>query len=304
MAITLPAVWLLYEIVVQQPGRRTRTASPVSARSYWSARLRSWVLRFSLPAAIAGWFVYWKIATMGHSRPSMPYYMDLSPSALFRGFGWYLNTLWSVDWRPGAWAILAALLLATVLYTRHRLALFFTLYVGLTFSPVIFLVNHRVEYFWYIPLLGVCGLLCCTVKLAQERIAPLLTRRNMLLHRPHRLAAQALVLLLAAGLHWTVQQRWSQGPVSWGTEVAREYRRFVLGIESLPGPAPGETLYFISIPRYFDEETVMTAVQIILRRTDIDARIVTGFPAVFPPEARLRISFENSTVRLEESGGN
>jgi hypothetical protein len=85
---------------------------------------------------------------------------------------------------------------------------------------------------------------------------------------------------------------------TWGTKVARKYRQFVLGIGSFPECTPGETCYFLSIPRYFDEETFMNAVQCILHHTDIDTHVVNRFA----PETRLRIRFKNSTVHLEEIG--
>jgi hypothetical protein len=36
--------------------------------------------------------------------------------------------------------------------------LFFSGYVFVTLLPVIFLVNHRFEFFWYIPFFGIAGL--------------------------------------------------------------------------------------------------------------------------------------------------
>ena len=232
MAVTLPVVWLLYEIIT-------------AVRGPWK--------RFFLPAAIVGWFVYLKIATMEQSDPSMPYHMEISPAALFHGFCWYLNALWTVEWSPGVWIVLLFLVTGAILFTRNRRALFFLLYVALTFLPVIFLVNHRFAFFWYIPMLGVCGLLAMAVKVAHERLSHLLAPRYLPV-------AQVAVLVIAAALHGSVQSHKSRYAHNWGTEVAREYRQFVQDVQSLPAPAPGETLYFTSMPRFFTEDVLMRAV--------------------------------------------
>ena len=248
MAVTLPIAWLLYDVVV-------------------NVRRGSWK-RFFLPAAIAGWFVYWKVAIMGQSNPSMPYSMEFSPAAIFHGFGWYLNALGGGEWSPSAWIVPLILVIGAIGFTRNRMALFFLLYVGLTFLPVIFLVNHRHDFFWYIPMLGVCGLLAVTVKAAHARLSPMLAPRYL----P---ATQAAVLIVAACLHWSVQNYMSRHRYNWGMEVATESRQFVQDVQSRPEPAPGETLYFTFMPRFFSENIVMQAVQVTLRRTDIDVRVAT-----------------------------
>ena len=203
---------------------------------------------------------------MEQSDPSMPYHMEISPAALFHGFCWYLNALWTVEWSPGVWIVLLFLVTGAILFTRNRRALFFLLYVALTFLPVIFLVNHRFAFFWYIPMLGVCGLLAMAVKVAHERLSHLLAPRYLPV-------AQVAVLVIAAALHGSVQSHKSRYAHNWGTEVAREYRQFVQDVQSLPAPAPGETLYFTSMPRFFTEDVLMRAVQVALRRTDIDTRV-------------------------------
>jgi hypothetical protein len=48
--------------------------------------------------------------------------------------------------------------------SRQLLALFFGLYVFMTFLPVIFLINHRFAFYWYLPCLGVCGLAATPAK--------------------------------------------------------------------------------------------------------------------------------------------
>lgn len=245
MAVTLPVVWLLYEIVVGE-------------RGFWK--------RFFVPLAIAGWFVFWKTTTMGQSNPSMPYYMELSPTALWDGFSWYMNALGRTEWTPGYWVAGLIPVIGAILHSRNRLALFFLLYIGLTFMPVIFLVNHRHDFFWYIPMLGVCGLLAMVVRATFERLSFLLKPRFL----P---TVQVSALIIAAILHWGVQDYLSRHPHNWGREVAVEFCQFVRGIESLPPPESGETIHFTSMPRFFSEDIVMRAVQVTLRRTDIDVSV-------------------------------
>src|SRR6185503_19528506 len=62
------------------------------------------------------------------------------------------NIRWQV------WCIGFVALLLLLLILRWRLAAFFQIYVFVTFLPLIFLVNHRDPFYWYFPMLGVCGL--------------------------------------------------------------------------------------------------------------------------------------------------
>ena len=56
------------------------------------------------------------------------------------------------------WLGVLAVLLALCLVLRERRGLFFMAVIPVAFLPVLFLVIHRVPFFWSIPFLGVAGL--------------------------------------------------------------------------------------------------------------------------------------------------
>jgi hypothetical protein len=64
------------------------------------------------------------------------------------------------------------------------------------------------------------------------------------------------------------------------------------GLMALPSPPPNEVLYFESAPRYFEEVHLISATQVALRRTDVEARLVNHFPA----NAKYRLSFQDSKL--------
>ena len=71
-----------------------------------------------------------------------------------------------------------------------------------------------------------------------------------------------------------------------------DHRGFMQGLMVLPPPPPNEVLYFESAPRYFEEIHLISATQVALRRTDVEARMVDHFPA----DARYRFRFEDSKL--------
>jgi hypothetical protein len=68
-----------------------------------------------------------------------------------------------------------------------------------------------------------------------------------------------------------------------------EYRAFVSGLKELPPPPQGETIFFDSMPSQFDENVLLSATQVALRRTDLKAKLV----AEFPSEASYRLRFQD-----------
>lgn len=83
--------------------------------------------------------------------------------------------------------------------------------------------------------------------------------------------------------------------ICWQQGIAKDQRAFVVGLQSLPAPGSGETLFFKSYPQYFDTGVLLFATQIALRRTDVDAQLVDTFPA----GARYRLRYENSQIIAE-----
>jgi len=59
--------------------------------------------------------------------------------------------------KPGAWDVGSS---PTFVCLRSRVV-YFSRCIFCQFLPVIFLVNHRVACYWYLPFLGVCGLVAC-----------------------------------------------------------------------------------------------------------------------------------------------
>jgi hypothetical protein len=71
-----------------------------------------------------------------------------------------------------------------------------------------------------------------------------------------------------------------------------EYRAFVTGLKNLPSPSHNETIFFDSMPSHFDQNILLSATQVGLRRTDVGAKLVTEFPS----EARYRLRFQESRL--------
>src|SRR5439155_8796277 len=104
---------------------------------------------------------------------SDPYYMSITGSTLGSGFGIYFNMLLGTNFPWQNWCIGFVVLLLVFALLRSRLALFFQSYVFIAFLPVIFLINHRFEFYWYLPFLVVCGLAAMLVKTV---VVPIETR--------------------------------------------------------------------------------------------------------------------------------
>jgi len=80
----------------------------------------------------------------------------------------------------------------------------------------------------------------------------------------------------------------------WVESLTEENRSFVAGLRQLPQPEPQATVYFQSVPRYFDEIGAKSVAQVVFRRTDLDGKIVPSCP----PSARYCVEFHNPEVTL------
>ncbi len=216
MTITLPAIWLAYDLLVRRPLR-------------WNT-----FSRLLFPALIGGWFGWRKMHIIGVVDHSHPYYMDLTARTLGRGFGGYLGTLFNVDWRWQIWAIGFFVLLLVFTIPGKRVALFFQLYVFITFLPLIFLVNHRDPVYWYFPMIGICGLAALVVKSISSRLSGSVPRS----------ALAPLAFLIFALMSYETYVFTRNGTAarrSWQQVVASDYEGFVSGIQALEPPQPDET---------------------------------------------------------------
>jgi hypothetical protein len=254
MAITLPAVLLLYEICFRKHKRSLQLAA-----------------LFSLLGVFGAAFAYSRLMSMGGSSPTDPYFMDFSVLTFGRGYGWYFDHLYGMRLRWGAWFIGAFFVTLFLIIRRERRGLFFIGYIFATLPPVIFMVNHRFEFFWYVPFLGVAGLAAVlvsaigrmSVRYSQSKIAG---------------PASILLLVLIAASHGWREWKASGELIENQKSLASEYERFVRTMQNIPQPVPNAEIYFRVIPRHFTPEILQSATQAALHRTDVSAKVVETFP--------------------------
>ena len=278
MALTMPIIWLSYDLLLRKNMVRRMAAHWIlpSALALLRPTRLVWLwYGLSNAAAIRG--------DLTSDPTSDPYYMSITGSTLASGFGIYFNMLLGTNFPWQNWCIGFVLLLLVFALLRNRLALFFQSYVIIAFLPVIFLINHRFEFYWYLPFLGVSGLAAMLVKTV---VVPIETRN------PHWLVecgASVVFILLCWGT-FLVHEEANRPQRSWERALTGEYRAFVTGLRALPAPPPGETIFFDSQPSLFDEDVLLSATQVALGRTDVHTKLV----AEFPPEARYRLRFQES----------
>jgi len=250
MAITLPLLWLLYDVWIR-------------------GRIRLDTL--TVPVIAAAWLAYWRATTMRSIDPHDPYYIDLHARTLVGGFGQYFNWLYGIKLPPLLWCALIVAALGVFFYLRERRALFFLSYTIVTFAPVIFLVNHRWPYFWYIPFFGIAGLF----GLAAQRLTGWVVRS---MPKERWIAANMIVLALWSAGSITLEYWRSVRTRAYEAEMAEQFRSYVSGLRALKKPEPGATLYFNEMPPHFHPEVLNSSVQVILHRPDIHAQFVSTFP--------------------------
>jgi hypothetical protein len=267
MAITLPVIWLGYDLIV-----RTR------------ARLQS-AKQIALPVSIG---VYYAIAALaGNSKTPVDaaYYMDFRGVILGKGMGYYLNELFQTQFLWQMWAaafVVFAILLAAL---KSREAFYFMGYVLITFLPVIFLVNHRFPFYWYIPFLGVSGLAAVLARwltgVAEARIPS-----------PYREIAMCIVFIVLCRSVFSATKESVAGPRYMQHRIESEYRGFLSGLRLLSAPPQNEILYFSkgAVPLYFDDVLLEESIQLTLGRPDLHARQVEEFP----PDSKYRLRFQES----------
>jgi hypothetical protein len=115
---------------------------------------------------------------MGSDSPANPYYMDFSFITMGRGYGWYFDHLYGLRLRWGAWISAMVFLALGFAYAREKRGLFFLGYIFATLLPVVFLVNHRYEFFWYIPFFGIAGLAALVTAAAEKTAEPVIAGKT------------------------------------------------------------------------------------------------------------------------------
>ena len=270
MAVSMPVIWLSYDLLLRK-----------------DMKLRM-LVHAALPGALAVWYSLSHASAMRGIAPDHPYYMKVTGLTLANGLGTYFNMLCRTNCRWQTWWIGFCMVLLIFVLSRSRLALFFQLYIPITFLPVIFLVNHRGALFWYLPFLGLCGLAAIVATVA----VGVIKARN-----PRWLAEAGLYCVFAL-LCWgafLLHKETNGAERSWYRDVAGENRAFVSGLRSLPPPPKGETIFFDLLPPHLEQNVLLSATQVAFRRTDLQAKLVSEFP----PEARYRLRFQDyQLIRL------
>jgi hypothetical protein len=264
MALAMPLIWISYDLLLRKNMSRRMAA-------HWF-----------LPAVLALCYGLTRAGMKG-TLPADPYYMNISASTLVSSFGIYFNMLFGTNFRWQIWCIGFVLLPLVFTLLRNRLALFLQSYVFIAFLPVVFLINHRYAFYWYLPFLGVCGLAAMSTK----TVAVLFESRN-----PHWLVqcGGSVIFILLCWITFLVHKDANRQQRSLARDRTNEYRAFITGLRALPAPRPGETIFFDSHPSLFDEQHLRSATQVALGRTDVQAKLV----AEFPPQAQYCLRFRNS----------
>lgn len=245
MAITIPVVLLLYDICFRRGTLRGKAASVYPV--------------FVLFGLIFG---YSKFDSLGSVSRSDPYYMDFSVLTLGRGYGWYFDHLYGLKFRWGAWMIAAFVLFVWFIYRRERRGLFFLGCIFITLLPVIFLVNHRYELYWYVPFFGITGLASVLANTVERWL-------SVRLHA-HALGIVGLSAFVVLSIgHYRREWQASDDLIRNQHSLAVEYEAFVTVVRNFPPPPPEAKISFKSLPRYFTSESLLSAAQVVLHRTDI-----------------------------------
>ncbi len=250
MALTLPAVFFLWDVCL----RRQKLDND---RKVWYAAL----------AVLGIVYGYNRFLGMSSDSPTNPYYMDFSILTLGRGYGWYFDHLYGMRLRWGAWMIASVLIFGLFMYRRERRGLFFLGYIFITLVPVVFLVNHRYEFFWYVPFLGIAGLAAVAVDTVEKQLRVWIPARAL------EVAGLVLFAVLAMA-HYVREKRTSAEILRNEQSLSKEYAAFVESLRNLPQPEPQGTVLIRSVPTHFTPEVLTSAVQVVLRRTDIRAEVV------------------------------
>jgi hypothetical protein len=268
MAITLPALLFVYDRTHKKPFDRMA------------------VLAYTGLGLVALWFTYLRVSTMGSTSPQHPYYMDLTWLTLGRGYGWYWDHLYDIRLRWGAWVSISVILLLFMLYRRERRGIFFWAYVYIGLLPVVFLINHRSEFYWYVPFFGFAGL----VGIATDTIA-----RRVERWVPSAAAAIGVISFVAiAWYDYSLEIR-KLTPLIYGQQLfSEEYRQFVVQLSALPPPAKGDTIHYRTFPKHVLADSLTYVTEVALRRTDVGVDVVEEFP----PSCRYCLDFDDATLKL------
>src|SRR4029077_2598312 len=162
-------------------------------------------------------------AGMRGMLPTDSYYMNITASTLVNSFGAYFNMLFGTNFRWQIWCIGFFLLLLMFALLRNRLALFFQSYVFFAFLSVIFLINHRYAFYWYLPFLGICGLAATLAKIVAIQFE---SRNPLWLVQ----SGESVIFILLCWVTFLVHKDASRQQRSLARDRTNEYRAFITGL--------------------------------------------------------------------------
>ncbi len=281
MAVSLPIIWLLVEVIMGESWDGIRGSGQKQGEQNSSLRLklRRLAEALFLPFVFVGLYLLIKVPDMGKLvsdslpySPTHPYYRNYSIGAVISGYAWYFNAIFRMELGPSQWCMIWVTLIAIFAWKKYRQGIFWISYIFITFLPIIGLVNRRLPYYWYIPLLGLCGI----VAQLFDRVIFWVKERT-----PAKwvLIGEAVSVVVLCLTHFTIQHRLTQPTMRWVYDLAEENRQFVSGLSNLPPPPEHAILYFHSVPQYFDPISTKAAVCVVFRRLDLGVKIGQALPA-------------------------
>lgn len=281
MAVSLPLVWVLIEVILGGSWNGIRTSAQESPVEKISLRkkLKRLTEALLLPCVFVGLYLFIKVPDMGRLvteslaySPAHPYYTNYSPGVVASGYAWYFNAILRTELGPSQWCLVWALLLAIFAWRKNRLGVFWISYIFVTFIPVIGLVNRRLSYYCYIPMLGVCGIMA-------QLFDQIFIWAKGRTQRKWILIGEAVFVAVLCLTHFAIQYGLTQPTMRWVYDLAEDNRQFVSSLRSLHPPPDHAILYFHSVPRYFDPISTKAAVCVVFRRLDLNVAIGKDFPS-------------------------
>jgi hypothetical protein len=187
MAVTLPLMLLLYEVIFQT----ARLRSP-----------RAWLTRDArvvwLTGAITLIYIAGKLTGRGSLIENPAYALTISPGRFLDTFHLYLNPLFYQDhWFKDSNTVqLLIAMLAFAAWRRSRVLLFAWLWLMLTILPVSF-IAHYAEFFEYLPAVGWALYFATLLVMARRAIVRFLPRGPIIVRTSQALLFLGLAAFLA-----------------------------------------------------------------------------------------------------------
>jgi hypothetical protein len=256
-AVILPAVLVAYEVIVQR--KIIREAMPR-------------VVLYVVLGTIAAAFTYVKVAAMSSSAGSGGYRLSFTLDTLIDNATWYAAQLF--PWVPPDSNINPLLVLGGLailgIVLRDRLMIFGLAFAAITMLPIIFLVDHRFAFYWYISAIGVWMSVGQLAARFERGVTGRLPNVQQLVQA---LLVVSLILIALAGIE--LQGRTFRARrVEWTRAYAATFRDYVDSIVAGPDPPPQASLEVRDAPQAFDSEGLTTLYRVLFDRTDISVRRV------------------------------